>query len=262
MASQIEIAEILLNPLSILAIRDKQVLEQLDNLIPYSSAIEIECGKKEDYNQQSFESIPNIMEVRNDSYEQRYRIPNGIRGIICIYHISRQLKINSVPTKSSIHYHIDCEEYYKQISSSLNKENQEWILSELDTWLEEDTAHNRCLGSWFRSNSLGTVEFRLGEMTFDYNIMLKRIIHCNSMVKKIRTNLSIYNEPVFVPIDTKQILNYERSVIHDKTKYDRMLSDLKSELDKIGKVEKELEATKPVIEDILPEIKKRIHKLY
>src|SRR5690606_2245349 len=90
---------------------------------------------------QIFRNIPDIISVDNDNWEQRYRIPNGLKGIICLYHISKQLKLNSLLNpKSSVHYHVDCTDCYSEIANIVRKStNIEYILSELDTWLEGDT---------------------------------------------------------------------------------------------------------------------------
>src|SRR5687768_16362332 len=119
------------SPLSLLAIKDKQVIQYLNELIPYSRAFEIECDKSPVYSNEAFRNIPDIMDVNNSDFEQRYRIPNGLRGIICIYNISTQLKINSLLNPhSSIHYHTDCTDCYYNISSLIQKpENVEYILS-------------------------------------------------------------------------------------------------------------------------------------
>jgi len=42
------------DPLLLLAIKDKQVIEQLNNLIPYSTAFEIECDQAPDYKELNF----------------------------------------------------------------------------------------------------------------------------------------------------------------------------------------------------------------
>ena len=243
------------SPLALLAIKDKQVINELNNLIPYSTAFEIECDMvgldraayypSDEYSSiirghnEIFKSIPDIMSVQNDSGEQRYRIPNGIRGIICIYHISKQLKLNSLLNPDSgIHYHVDCSDCFDQICDLVGKNdgNREYILSELDTWLEGDTAFDRGAGSWFKLNSLQTIEFRLGEMTFEYGRILKRIIHCNRIVKKFKDQIKCVKEPMFEAPDSKKLIEYARnnSFISKNNKWQHEMQALNKQLESIN----------------------------
>lgn len=213
------------NPLSLLAIKDMQVIQELNELVPYSTAFEIECDYSEEYNVDNFKLIPDIMAVDNDSGEQRYRVPNGLRGIICVYNICRQLKTNSLLNPlSGIHYHVDCTDCYNEIGTLIrNGKNVEYILSELDTWLIGETTEkgtevfttnegSRYYGSWFQLNNLQTIEFRLGEMTFDYKVILKRIIHCNAIVRKFKSQIPSSKQPIFSPVDIPKILIYSKVI--------------------------------------------------
>lgn len=258
-------------PLSLLAIKDQQVIQQLNELIPYSSAFEIECdmvgldrnNRYDDIyktiikkHNETFMSIPDIMDVSNDTYEQRYRIPNGIRGIICLYNISQQLKLNSLLNpKSSIHYHVDCTDCYEQIQSLLRRDEKR-ILKELDTWLGNDTAIQRGIGSWFRYNSLKTVEFRLGEMTFDYNIMLKRIMHCNQMIKRFKDELNIEPTPFEKP-DKNKIIVYLKASNSTKI-FQGKINQLNEQLKELTKyAEIEIEP----IDEIKEIVRNRVHRI-
>lgn len=208
------------NPLSLLAIRDKQVINQINNLVPYSTGFDIECHEADNYDESCFTNIPDIMDVNNGCGEQRYRIPNGLVGIICLYNICYQLKVNSLLNPlSSIHYHIDCTDCFNEISKLIrdNKENQEYILSELDKWLAKDeipevASSRKCgFGSWFKLNDLRTIEYRMGEMTFEYGLILKRVIHCNAITKYFkdkvedRTKVAI---PTFIEPNIQALKNY------------------------------------------------------
>lgn len=248
------------NPVSLLAIKNEQVINEINNLIPYSTGFEIECDEGSNYNEQTFRIIPDIMDVQNDSWEQRYRIPNGLRGIICLYNISIQLKLNSLLNpKSSIHYHVDCTDCFNEISRLINQKNsKEYILCELDTWLEKSNdASNRTAGCWFKLNDLKTIEFRLGEMTFEYPILLKRIIHCNSIVKKFKDQLSDIKAPEYIAPDFNRILEYTKTVdFGDNNKINNLnikLAVLQKELEEKDK--KEIKTEEQII------IKKRIHRI-
>lgn len=240
-------------PLLLLTIKDQETIDYFNSLIPYSTGFEIECDRAENYNAQAFTAIPDIMDVNSDSYEQRYRIPNGIRGMICLYHISQQLKVHSLLNPlSSVHYHIDCTDYWKEICAIANgedkKKHEEYILSELDTWLKGDTATMRNSGYWYKLNSLQTVEFRLGEMTFDYRILLKRIIHCNAIVTKFKIELPNFRIPEYTLPNAKVILEYNRttSLASNKIKVlNSKLVTLRKEIE--SKESKEIKSTEEVI---------------
>lgn len=245
------------NPLSLLAIKDEQVIDKLNSLIPYSSAFEIECDKSEEYNEDCFKNIPDIMAVQNDICEQRYRIPNGLRGIICLYNISYQLKLNSLLNPlSSIHYHVDCTGCYREISQLIsNDDNIKYILSELDTWLEGEQATGRGIQTWFRPNPLQTIEFRLGEMTFDYRRMLKRIMHCNAMVKKFKDELGI-EKPTYEAPNKKKILTYYKEVLKNTPTGNRILS-LNKKLEELSS--KELKSNPNIVEEVKSQYRNRVH---
>lgn len=249
------------DPLSLLAIKDEKVLEYINNLIPYSTAFEIECYYGENYNVEDFKKIPDIMAVQNDSGEQRYRIPNGIKGIICVYNISRELKRNSMLNLGSgIHYHVDCTDCYSKLYRLIdpNEQHKKWILSELDKWLEGDVATSRGYGSWFKFNDLQTLEFRLGEMTFEYPRILRRIIHCNSMVRQFKEEVGIYGVK-FDPIDVKKQLHYQSGLIReDKERY-----RWENKLMKLNEEEKSLQKKAVVdpLDAIKDQVRKRSHRL-
>lgn len=257
------------NPLSLLVIKDKETIDYINSLIPYSSAFEIECDIINDttrsydnaitkLHNQIFLSIPDIMSVENDSYEQRYRIPNGLRGIICLFNISSQLKINSLLNPhSSVHYHVDCTDIYNTKFAHLVKTYSNWILSELDTWLNSpDEAVSRCEGSWYKINSLQTLEFRLGEMTFDYKILLKRIIHCNSIVKRFKDKLKALT-PVYVELDAIKIINYLKTLDLDNSKQRQKVIQLQNKLNQLQNNKQPIVPNLPTEE--APIIRNRTH---
>lgn len=207
-------------PLALLAITDKELINRINNLVPYSTGFEIECNYRQNcYVEENFRTIPDIMHVYNDSTEQRYRIPNGLKGIICLYNICEQLRINSeLNPLSGIHYHVDCTDYSMQLLLDENfmKTNEQWILNELSTWKYKGTYNSKGIsiphyhtGNWMRNNT-GTLEFRIGEMTFDFKLLLERITHCNEIVRvlkeKIHTSLLTFDE-----VDRDKILFYYKN---------------------------------------------------
>ncbi|MBS1960723.1 MAG: hypothetical protein JST04_00800 [Bdellovibrionales bacterium] len=223
-------------PLVLLSFTAKDDIDKANNFLPYSTGFEIECDKGELYNEINFTSIPNILAVKNDSHEQRYRIPNGIIGLICLYNISIQLKINStINNGSGIHYHIDCSNNFDEIRNEIFK-NEKSILNELKSW-EYKGKYN----SWKISDSKTavrvhsyhkTIEFRIGEMTFDYEILVKRIIHANDIVRRIKRSIGV-PEPTYTFPDKSKILNYIRSI--DLSNGGVKLRDLKARLEELKK---------------------------
>lgn len=236
-------------PLLLLTIKDKEIIDHFNSLIPYSTGFEIECHYGQSYNEQSFRAIPDIMEVQNADYEQRYRIPTGIRGMICLYHISQQLKVNSeLNLGSGIHYHIDCTEIWdgNLYDKTSLADNADWILEELDEWGYKGTYNKRGTnpgkGNWVRANGLKTLEFRIGEMTFDYPLLLKRITHCNSIVyrfkKIVNSNLNFDpSVPVYEAPDSGKILRYVKTVDLKNNRVNVLAS-------KLAAIEKEAEDKK------------------
>jgi len=190
------------NPLPLLAIKDEKLLKIAKSSLKYDTGIEIECSQGEEYLSKYFRNIPNILQVSNDSEEQRYRIPNGINGLVCLYTLCETLKKYSLLNPASgIHYHIDCTDMsennwefltailYRQ--KSLNKLN--WILNSLSSWNYKGT-YNVWKVSTNKTvvrihEEYKTIEFRIGEMSFDYEVLVKRIIHCQNIVHKLKQNL-------------------------------------------------------------------------
>lgn len=164
--------------------------------LPYSTGFEIECEQGSSFDVENFLNIPYILDVNVDSSEQRFRIPNGIKGIQCLYNISQELIKNSLLNKGSgIHYHIDFTDCYESLNYDNIKLNSDWILKELDTWeykgnyntrkCEFNTAHN-----WVRfQNYFKTMEIRIGEMTFDFSLLFKRIVHANQIARKLKNSI-------------------------------------------------------------------------
>lgn len=170
--------------------------------LPYSTGIEVECKMIEDLYltddvKTQFQNIPNIIEVDVNIYnEQRFRIPNGIEGLICLFDIANLLRKYAYPNnESGLHYHIDCTDFYEEIEKELFMKHKDYILSELDKWDYKGTYNRRTIsidvgGVWVRLQSFfKTMEFRIGEMTFDYNLLFKRITHLNTIVRTIKSDI-------------------------------------------------------------------------
>lgn len=201
------------------------ILEKSNNYLPYSVGIEIEANQKDNFVHKIFEGIPDIIEVYCSGSEQRFRIPNGIKGLICLYNICMILpRYCELNTQSGIHYHIDMTESYHLFNDRFIQKNKKWILEELDTWEYKGTYNTRDIQfsdhhRWLRFQScFKTAEFRIGEMSFDYKVLIKRIIHASSIIRRLKTDLGI--DTTNVPINNvnnKLILDWLKANI-TKTK--------------------------------------------
>lgn len=171
--------------------------------LPYSTGFEVECYlNNEDFDLDDifpiFKSIPYIIEVDANPYgEQRFRIPKGIKGLVCLFHISDTLKKYAFPNPDSgIHYHIDFTECYDDIDDKFIDDNKDYILEELEKWDYKGTYNRKYVrigyGSyWVRfQETFKTMEIRIGEMTFEYPLLFKRISHANHIAKVIKSNIT------------------------------------------------------------------------
>lgn len=240
-------------PLVLLTLEDEEMIELANHYIPYSTGFEIECTKGDGFNINSFKDIPYIMDVNIDNDEQRFRIPNGIAGILCLYYISEQLKLNSqLNPGSGIHYHVDMSEMINLPDIRFAIDNSEWILEELDSWNYKGNYNARRVelgkGGWlgFRNHSHSnwdkkTAEFRCGEMTFEFKELLKNITHANSIMKRVKDLLGNQYNPIFNnDLDKELILSYSL----EETKYKINVSNLQQKLKELS-----IEATPEVVQD-------------
>lgn len=199
-------------PLVLLSIKDKAILNTINDYFPYSIGIEIECGKSPNFELHNFLDIPNILEVNIDSNEQRFRIPNGLAGLICLYNICEELATNSeINPNSGHHYHVDMTNTYHLLSSDFISNNENWILKELDSWnyggmynvrrIEFSSSHH-----WVRfQREFKTAEFRIGNMTFDYSIIVKRLIHASSIIQRLNKQLVTIENITYIEPNFKEL---------------------------------------------------------
>lgn len=195
---------LLTNPYLLLNTINPETIDIINNVLPFSIGIEIECDNSENYNIKNFSKIPYLIAIDCDSSEKRFRIPNGLLGLICLYNICEELKYNCIYTESGIHFHVDCTEDFVALEQRvLQDEEKEYILKELDKWGYQWTYNTRDITyshGWIRIQpNLQTLECRICEMTFDYTTLLKRIYHLSNVIQIVRkkNNLDykiIYND--------------------------------------------------------------------
>jgi len=242
------------NPLILLSFKDKDIIDRVNNYLPYSTGIEIECSPKDIYvnniNSKSIEftTIPNIMSVDIDTYEQRFRIPNGIVGLICLYNISIQLKnYFELNLGSGLHYHNDCTDCYSDSFLSSIIKHEQYILKDLDSWNYLGTYNKRGIsipnyytGNWLRNNNLNTLEYRIGEMTFDYSLLASRIIHTNNITRYLKDNYDVeLNKKItYIEPNIKELFSYSKTINFDTQNYShKIVNLLNKEIEKSKKID-------------------------
>jgi hypothetical protein len=193
--------------------------EEVKNLalyyLPYSTGFEIECDNQGSTHKNSLFQTIGLLHCDINSHEQRFRITNGIEGLNQLYKICDLLPDTMIPTNSGIHYHVDCTDVWEYLNNKIIDELSEWILSELDTWNYAGNYNPRCCifsssRNWVRFKSLTkTMEFRIGEMSFDYKVLFKRITHANQIVKVVK------ERAYKIPIDELED-NDKKSIIDNR----------------------------------------------
>jgi len=172
-------------------------------------------------------SLPDLLDVQITENEQRFRIPAGLKGLVSLYKLTSYLKeFLGLNHSSGIHYHVDFTdapeifinhvwlyikanriEYQRTYDIEFEKcyhsrmlkedrfmqENTSWILDSLKHW-NYTGRYNEHSVSFHKTqvrfhSTYNTVEFRIGEMTFDYELLVKRIINCCNISKKIKQQL-------------------------------------------------------------------------
>lgn len=193
MEENISILDILRTVPKVLDDTNPDAIKVGEYCLPYSVGIEFECPKGDKFNIEEFKAIPNIMSVNVDNSEQRYRIPSGLTGLKCLYDLSETLILNSLLNpESGIHYHIDFTDTYSKLTDANIGKNTNWILEELDAWNYKGTYNTRdvCFRGghkWIRFQSgFKTMECRIGEMTFDYSLLFKRITHLSDIARRLK----------------------------------------------------------------------------
>ena len=214
------------NPLLLLSKTFINDIDYINNLLPFSIGIEIECNQLKSFNIDNFKRIPFLIEVNCDSLEQRFRIPNGLEGLICLYLVCEQLKLNSsLNLDSGSHFHCDCTNYQQLLSVDLLKKHQDFIFRELDLWDYKGTYNKKAIayskGCWLNvRDSFKTLEFRIGEMTFDYSVLSKRIFSVVHIVETIINIEQINKNHIYQPVNNTILNTYLKTTKFNNQKID------------------------------------------
>lgn len=188
------------HPQVLLDLKNKSLLDIIDYMLPYSTGFEIECNSNfssceiEDI----FEKIPDIMHVSGGDSEVRFRIPNKLKGLICLQNICNLLPDYFTLNKGSgIHYHVDMTDVFDLINLDFVNTHNDYVINELIKWetAKNVTNHNaKCFYNnrgWVNFQpEFKTCEIRIGEMTFDYNVISKRIIDANRIVRHLKNQFN------------------------------------------------------------------------
>lgn len=170
----------------------------LDDLFPYSMGMEIETEllrpqESEKIKEQFLKT--GLIEADVNKYdEQRFRFPAGLEGACTLFKCCslfyKHLYFN---IGSGIHYHVDFTDVWDKIKRSNLSKESEWILNELDEWNYRGSYNKRAVGlgaSWVRWNTIGTLEFRIGNMEFNYRKLIKQMMHAQRISYRLKIILS------------------------------------------------------------------------
>ena len=178
----------------------KKIQQYIENLIPFSTGIEIEClhGEACEVLSDRYKHL-----FMNDPYQEsdgndlRGRLHPGSKGLLGLKVLTDTLKKEAhINPKSGIHYHIDCSDVknFNEFSQFVcEREQSTIILNALGCWNYKGDYNKKEVKagsyneSWVRVQSyFKTIEFRIGEMTFDYEVMSKRIAHAQKLVANLK----------------------------------------------------------------------------
>lgn len=190
-------------PLSLATLKDEKLIKFANDIVPYETGIEIECDLGSVINLE-IAAIPGIVSSDCSDTELRIRIKSGIEGMIALYNALEYIKEHTVPNfKSGIHYHIDCRDMSlrgrgnsgmgSSVCDYIIDDHQAWILNALEHWGYKGLYNRREVSISKTMVKLhkeyDTMEFRIGEMSFDYSLIIKRIINCQNIVRVIKRSM-------------------------------------------------------------------------
>lgn len=185
-------------PLPLSNLTEPKLIAFANSFMPRSVGIEIECAC---INSNPFINIPGLMVFEPSDLEQRFRFEPGIIGMNALYTVSDLLKTHyGLNPDSGIHYHIDFTDKFDQLSNkhipygdAYEITELNWMLKGIKNWNYTGRYNHPVVGTDQNQIRLHqyykTIEFRTGEMTFDYPILIKRIITASRIVEKLATSL-------------------------------------------------------------------------
>lgn len=191
------------NPTALPASIDKELVGNY--YLPKSVGIEIEStftyGNLE-YWKDKIKGIPGILDSVGDISEQRFRICKGYTGLVALYEALKLfIEFGRLNPESGIHYHVDFTEFSQEEMRTsffeMLSKHENYLLGELDTWNYKGKYNQRRIATdrksaWLNVRTyLRTVECRIGEMSYDYTVISKRIFHLTSILQKATNPLNL-----------------------------------------------------------------------
>lgn len=185
---------------SLLPLDNPQIISYIGSLFPYDVGVEIESSYL-NYTEveQGFKELVAkglIKDYRIGTSETSFRLPNNVKGLVGLEQVLNIfLNHYSINLESGIHYHIDFSEIDFS-SITISDELKGFTLKELDSWEYKGNYNKRKFerdqkGSWVTTRSyFKTLEFRIGEMSFDYSVIIKRILHLQQICTVIKNNFT------------------------------------------------------------------------
>lgn len=191
-------------PLPLLDIKDPKIRNYANSLLPTTVGMEISiyCLYQDSlYN--AITEAKNFFEVidLSEGREPKICLKKGIDGFIGLWELCKILKehgeLNPI---AGIHYHVfheqkiesDKDHWYSDSKMSAK------ILKALDTWNYKGSYNSRSVSfegkdhCWVNLNrrllESYTAEFRIGEMTFDYKLLVKRILNCTNIISSLKSS--------------------------------------------------------------------------
>lgn len=177
------------NPFLLNTFEDKEKIAL--SYLPFSVGIETECQFKDSFNAEVFGDITDLITFYKEDEELSFRIPNGLKGLVCLFRVCEYIEEHCLLSASGNHYHIDCTDWIDSLTDNRIEANSKWVLKELESWKYEGNYNskgfNRVKTGWVcRRKDNKTIEFRIGEMALDYSTITNRIIHASKIVKRLR----------------------------------------------------------------------------
>lgn len=192
--------------------------------LPYSVGIEVECEAKQGMTERGrnyvheqvcrdfiYERTGNLwhsflMDINFSTYEYTFRVRKGIEGLMGMYVMCEFLiyycDFNPL---SGIHYHVDMSDvswvtinsnWSMLLTSSVCKRYiPDRIIKSLESWNYKGEYNSKGVGTqkgyWVAyRDHFKSLEFRIGEMTFDYSLMSKRAIHACEITRKLKQEIN------------------------------------------------------------------------
>ena len=191
---------------------DTKLKNIANNYLPVHTGFEIECANDYEAIDNRLDKLEGIIECGSSYDEIRFRITSGIKGMIALSKALEIIKEYAHPNPiNGIHYHISADkfhEYYRRIDGKTFSTiiHTEWfkeavsnpILKSLLSWNYSGSYNSWEVSTEKRAvrihDCYHTLEYRIGEHTFDYNLIMKRITHCHSLTIKATSNIiKLYN---------------------------------------------------------------------